>query len=50
MIEPHVSDPIANGTSPAPIADPGPLDEPPAQRPVSQGFRPAPVKLALDCL
>ena len=21
MIEPHVSDPIANGTSPAPIAD-----------------------------
>ena len=50
MIEPQVSLPMANGTSPAPTADPGPLEEPPDQRPVSQGFSPAPVKLASDCL
>ena len=30
-IEPDVSDPIANGTSPAATAAPGPLDEPPLQ-------------------
>ena len=30
-IEPDVSDPIANGTSPAATAAPGPLEEPPLQ-------------------
>ncbi len=39
MIDPHVSDPMANGTSPAATAAPDPEDDPPAQRPVFQGFR-----------
>ena len=30
-MEPHVSDPIANGTSPAATAAPEPLDDPPVQ-------------------
>jgi hypothetical protein len=38
-IEPQVSVPIANGTSPPAIAAPLPEDEPPAQRPGSHGLR-----------
>src|SRR5688500_5912880 len=30
-VEPHVSEPMAKGTSPAATAEPGPLDEPPLQ-------------------
>ena len=45
-IEPTVSEPIANGTAPAPTADPEPLEEPPLQASVFQGFRPGPVKAA----
>jgi hypothetical protein len=37
---------MANDTSPAPTADPGPLDEPPDQRAGFQGDLPGPVKLA----
>ena len=39
MMEPDVSEPIANGTSPAPTTAPEPLDEPPAHRSGSHGFR-----------
>src|SRR3954447_16132596 len=42
-IDPEVSLPIANGTSPAPTAAPGPLDEPPDQKPVFHGVVPGPV-------
>src|SRR5918911_1234063 len=42
-IEPHVSLPIANGTSAAPTAAPGPLDEPPDQYSRFHGVRPGPV-------
>src|SRR5438477_3624117 len=42
-IEPEVSLPIANGTSPAPTAAPGPLDDPPDQNSGFQGERPGPV-------
>src|SRR5262245_34340306 len=45
-IDPDVSLPIANGTSPAPTAEPGPLDEPPLQKPVFQGLRPGPLNAA----
>ena len=45
-IDPQVSEPMANGTSPAPTAAPGPLDEPPDQRDTSHGVLPGPVKLA----
>ena len=41
-MDPDVSDPSANGTSPAATALPEPLDEPPDQHDVSQGFRPGP--------
>ena len=44
MIEPTVSEPIANGTRPAATAAPGPLEEPPLQYAVFHGFRPGPVK------
>jgi hypothetical protein len=37
-IEPQVSEPMANPTSPAAVAAPEPLEEPPAQRVVSQGL------------
>ena len=45
-IEPEVSEPIANGTSPAATAAAGPLEEPPAQRVGSHGFSPGPVREA----
>ena len=41
-IEPEVSEPIANGTSPAATAAPGPLDDPPLQNCVFHGVSPAP--------
>ena len=43
---PHVSVPIANGTSPAATAEPEPDELPPLQVPGFQGFRPGPVRLA----
>ena len=43
MMDPDVSDPSANVTSPAAVATPGPLDEPPAQRVRSHGFMAGPV-------
>ncbi len=49
-IEPPVSEPIAKGTAPAPTAEPEPLEEPPAQASVLQGFRPGPVKAAFGWL
>ena len=47
MIEPQVSLPMAKGTTPAPTAEPEPLDEPPLQAVMSQGFNPGPVNEAL---
>src|SRR5271168_4683116 len=41
-IEPEVSDPRAKGTTPAATALAGPLEDPPDQCEVSQGFRPGP--------
>src|SRR5712691_4910847 len=41
-IDPDVSEPIANGTRPAPTAEPDPLEDPPDQRSVFHGFRPGP--------
>ena len=49
-IEPQVSEPMANGTSPAATAAPDPLDDPPVQRSLSQGLRGGPVKEALGWL
>ena len=46
-MEPEVSEPIAQGTSPAATAAPDPLEDPPDQRPVSHGFRPGPWSDAL---
>jgi hypothetical protein len=46
-IEPQVSVPIPNGTSPAPIAAPVPDDEPPAQRSRFHGLRIGPCSEAL---
>ena len=43
MMEPTVSDPIANETRPAATAAPGPLEEPPLQYAVFHGFKPGPV-------
>src|SRR5689334_25409669 len=43
-IEPQVSEPMANGTSPALTATPEPLDDPPLQLVRSQGLMPGPVK------
>jgi len=48
-IEPHVSEPIANGTSPAPTAEPEPLDEPPLHASGDQGEIPGPVNDAFGC-
>ena len=45
-IEPLVSEPIANGTSPAATAAPGPLEEPPLQKRVFHGLKPGPVNAA----
>src|SRR5687768_16943409 len=42
-IDPEVSLPMANGTSPAATAAPGPLDEPPDQYSRFHGVRPGPV-------
>ena len=41
-IEPLVSDPSANGTSPPPTAPPDPPEEPPVMRAVSWGLRDGP--------
>src|SRR5206468_10449360 len=49
-IEPDVSDPIANGTSPAATAAPGPLEEPPLQNLMFHGFKPGPVNEAFASL
>ena len=46
-IEPEVSDPIANGTIPAPTAEPEPLDDPPDHLSRSHGLRPGPCRDAL---
>ena len=46
VIEPQVSEPMANGTSPAATAAAGPDDEPPAQRVRSHGVRHGPVSEA----
>ena len=45
-IEPEVSEPSANVTSPAAAAIAEPLDDPPLQRVRSQGFNPGPVSEA----
>ena len=45
-IEPQVSDPIAKGTSPAPTAEPEPLEEPPDHASIFHGFLHGPVKEA----
>ena len=45
-IDPQVSEPIANGTSPAATAAPDPLDEPPDQRTDPTVSGPGPEKLA----
>src|SRR3989449_4940561 len=42
-IDPDVSEPMANGVSPAATAMPDPLEDPPDQRERSQGFNPGPV-------
>src|SRR5438874_11296648 len=44
MIDPEVSDPSANPTSPAAVAAAEPLEEPPLQRERSHGFSPEPVR------
>jgi hypothetical protein len=49
MMEPHVSEPMANGTSPAATAAPGPLDEPPLQYSRFHGVFPGPVNDASAC-
>src|SRR5205823_13386385 len=46
-IDPDVSDPIANGTRPAPTAAPEPLEDPPDQCSVFHGLRPGPCSDAL---
>ena len=46
-IEPDVSEPMAHGTRPAATAEPDPLEEPPDQRSMFQGFRPGPCSDAL---
>src|SRR5262245_26842529 len=46
MIEPDVSEPMANGTSPAATAAAEPDEEPPDQNERSQGVRQGPVKQA----
>ena len=46
VMEPHVSEPIAKGTSPAATAEPAPDDEPPAQRARSHGVRHGPFSAA----
>src|SRR3989442_6114036 len=45
-IDPEVSEPMANGTSPAATADPGPEDDPPLQYSTLHGVFPGPVKEA----
>ena len=50
VIEPHVSEPIANGTAPAPTAEPEPLDDPPLHASAFHGFSPGPVMLAFGWL
>ena len=46
MIDPQVSEPMANGSSPAATAAPEPLDDPPVHLVVSQGFLGGPVNEA----
>ena len=45
-IDPHVSEPMANGTSPAATAEPEPLDEPPLHASRFHGLMPGPVNEA----
>ena len=45
-MEPHVSEPMAKGTSPADTEAPEPLEDPPVQVSGSQGFRGGPVNVA----
>ena len=45
-MEPDVSEPSENGTSPAATAAAEPLEEPPDQRERSHGFSPGPVSEA----
>src|SRR5215472_11167380 len=45
-IEPHVSEPMANGTQPAPTAEPEPLDDPPLHASGPHGEMPGPVNEA----
>src|SRR5262245_7769165 len=45
-IDPQVSEPMANGTSPADTAAPEPEEEPQVQRPSFQGLCAAPVREA----
>src|SRR5437773_11375645 len=49
-IDPDVSEPMAKGTKPAATAAPGPLDEPPLQKPTFHGFNPGPVNEAFASL
>src|SRR3990172_9386161 len=46
-MEPHASDPTANGTSPAATAAPEPLDDPPVQAFASHGLTQGPVNDAV---
>ena len=45
-MEPHVSEPSANGTSAAATAEPEPLEEPPLQASGLHGLMPGPVNEA----
>src|SRR5260370_21123016 len=49
-MDPEVSEPSANVTSPAAVATPEPLDDPPAQRVRSHGFIAGPVAEAAAAL
>jgi len=46
-MEPHVSDPMAKGTSPLATAAPDPLDDPPLHASGAHGLMHGPVKDAL---
>ena len=48
MMEPDVSEPIANATHAEAVAAPGPEEEPPDQNAVFQGVRHAPVQEASE--
>src|SRR5471030_1300843 len=50
VIEPSVSEPMANGTRPALTLEPEPLDDPPLQQSVFHGVLHGPVNAALAWL